>query len=444
MNLFDQPSTPRRSVRLDTLLRLRWLAVAGQVVALFTIEFGFGFELPLLDCLAVVAVYSALTIFLRLKFRPQQRISAGQAALLLASDILELAILLAMTGGLQNPFSLLFVGSVLISATALPARMTMLLAGLAIVCATILLFVHDPLPWWREDPLELPWIYMVGVWISIVLSIGYISVHAWQITEQGRQLADALAATELVLEREHHLSLLDGLAAAAAHELGTPLAIISVVSRELERALGSSPHAEDVRILREQAQRCREILGKLADRPTPDAPFGNLSLSALIEDVVGPHRGPDIDIVVTQTHDDTPEPNTTRNPAILYGLGNLLENAADFAASRVDIATAWNGKEVAVTIRDDGPGFSPEMLARLGEPYVRGRRPERGSGASPEAGLGLGFFIAKTLLERTGGRISLSNSADPRGAVVRVEWDREDFEQPLPPQAETNALRPVA
>ena len=349
-----------------------------------------------------------------------------------------------MTGGLQNPFSLLFVGPVLISATALPARMTMLLAGLAIICATILVFVHDPLPWWREDPLELPWIYMVGVWISIVLSIGYISVHAWQIAEQGRQLADALAATELVLEREHHLSLLDGLAAAAAHELGTPLAIISVVSRELERALGSSPHAEDVRILRDQAQRCREILGKLADRPTPDAPFGNLSLSALIEDVVSPHRGPDIDIVVTRTHDDTPEPNTTRNPAILYGLGNLLENAADFATNQVDVATDWNDKEVAVTIRDDGPGFSPEMLARLGEPYVRGRRPEREAGSTPEAGLGLGFFIAKTLLERTGGRLSLANSTDPRGAVVRVEWDREDFEQPLPPQAETNPLRPVA
>ena len=172
---------------------------------------------------------------------------------MLASDIAELAILLALTGGLQNPFAFLFLGPVLISATALPARMTMGLAGLAILCATALVFVHDPLPWASDEPLELPAIYMIGVWLSIMLAIGYISIYAWQITEEGRQLADALAATELVLEREQHLSQLDGLAAAAAHELGTPLAIISVVSRELERALDDSPHAEDVRILRDQA-----------------------------------------------------------------------------------------------------------------------------------------------------------------------------------------------
>jgi two-component system, sensor histidine kinase RegB len=441
MILFDQESTPARSVRLDTLLRLRWLAVIGQVAAVLVVQFGFDFELEFPECLTVIGLYAALTILVRIKLRGQRRIAANRAAQLLASDIAELAILLALTGGLQNPFAFLFLGPVLISATALPARMTMGLAAFAILCATALVFIHDPLPWASDDPLELPAIYMIGVWLSIMLSIGYISIYAWQITEEGRQLADALAATELVLEREQHLSQLDGLAAAAAHELGTPLAIISVVSRELERALASSPHAEDVRILRDQALRCREILGKLAERPTPDEPFEHLTLSALIEDVVAPRRGSAVVIAVTTGGDGSPEPVGTRNPAILYGLGNLVENAVDFASKRVDVVANWTSSQVTVSVHDDGPGFSPEVLARLGEPYVRGPRPRRMPAAAEEAGLGLGFFIAKTLLERSGARISMENSpTPPRGAVVTIEWDRNTFERPYAPVARPEPL----
>jgi two-component system sensor histidine kinase RegB len=434
MILFDRQFATARSVRLDTLMGLRWLVVLGQTVAVFVVQFAFDFEIEFPECLTVIAIYAALTIFVRLKFKGQRRIAAGHAALLLASDIAELAGLLALTGGLQNPFAFLFLGPVLISATALPARMTMGLAGFAILCATVLVFVHDPLPWPSDEPFELPAIYVIGIWLAIMLAIGYISIYAWQITEEGRQLADALAATELVLEREQHLSQLDGLAAAAAHELGTPLAIISVVSRELERALADSPHTEDVRILRDQAMRCREILGKLAERPTPDEPFEHMSLSALIEDVVAPHRGAGIEIAVTNNGNGSPEPVGGRNPAILYGLGNLVENAVDFAAKRVDLVVDWSPVIVRVTIRDDGPGFAPEILARLGEPYVRGRRPQRMPAASDEPGLGLGFFIAKTLLERSGARISMNNSApDARGAVVQVEWDRNTFERPYTP-----------
>ncbi|MGZ3409581.1 MAG: ActS/PrrB/RegB family redox-sensitive histidine kinase [Xanthobacteraceae bacterium] len=441
MNLFDQEYAPRRSVRLDTLLRLRWLAVIGQVAAVLVVQYGFDFEIDFPECLTVIALYAALTVFVRLKLRGQRRIAAKHAALLLASDIAELAALLALTGGLQNPFAFLFLGPVLISATALPARMTMGLAGFAILCATALVFVHDPLPWASDEPLELPAIYMIGIWLSIMLAIGYISIYAWQITEEGRQLADALAATELVLEREQHLSQLDGLAAAAAHELGTPLAIISVVSRELERALEDSPHAEDVRILRDQAMRCREILGKLAERPTPDEPFEHLTLSALIEDVVAPRRRSGIEIVVTSGGDGSPEPVGGRNPAILYGLGNLLENALDFATKRVDMTANWTATLVHVSIRDDGPGFLPEILARLGEPYVRGPRPQQGPAAADEAGLGLGFFIAKTLLERSGAQISMENVQSPsHGAVIQIEWDRDTFERPYAPVARPAAL----
>jgi two-component system sensor histidine kinase RegB len=315
--------------------------------------------------------------------------------------------------------------------------MTLILGGFAAVCATVLVFFHMPLPWASDDALTLPPIYMLGIWLSLLLAIGVISAYAWQVAEEARLLADALASTELVLAREQHLSQLDGLAAAAAHELGTPLSTIAVVVRELENALEpGSPHSEDIKLLREQAQRCREILGKLTQLSS-SGPFDRMKLSALIEDVVGPHRNFGVAIDVVLPPDIALEPVGANNPGIVYGLGNLVENAVDFANSRVEVSARWSDEEVALTIADDGPGFAPEIMDRIGEPYVttRGRRdnPERET-----SGLGLGFFIAKTLLERSGAALAFVNRPTPEhGAVVRIRWARRDFE---PAESQAPAL----
>jgi two-component system sensor histidine kinase RegB len=294
----------------------------------------------------------------------------------------------------------------------------------------VLVFVHDPLPWGSEQPLDLPIAYVMGVWLSILLSTAFIGLHAWQVSEESRQLADALAATELVLAREQHLSQLDGLAAAAAHELGTPLATITLIAKELQLALKpDSEHAEDVRLLNEQTRRCRTILGKLTELSSGD-PYDRMKLSALIEEVVAPHRHFGVAIDIALSAGDAAEPVGGRNPAILYGLGNLLENAVDFARERVEVAAAWTRDDVAVTIIDDGPGFAPEIMERIGEPYVTSRRREHQDGEA--SGLGLGFFIAKTLLERSGASLDFRNRPFPdRGAVVRVQWGRNDFERPM-------------
>ncbi len=398
----------RRNVRLDTLLRLRWFAIIGQTTAVLAVYYAVEFPLPIWACMAVIAL----------------------SAWLLAFDIAELAVLLFLTGGLENPFAFLFLAPVLLSATALPPRITVMLGAFAVICATVLVFVHYPLPWDADDPLELPWIYLLGVWLSILLAIGFIGVYASQITEEGRQIAEALAATELVLAREQHLSQLDGLAAAAAHELGTPLSTISVVAKELELALEpQSPHLDDVRLLREQSQRCRDILAKLTQLSTGE-PFDLLPLSALIEEVVAPHRNFGIEIGIALADDPAP-PMGARNPAILYGLGNLLENAVDFAHSRVEVIADWSDENVAVTISDDGPGFAPEVMDRIGEPYVRSSKRRRMNAGGETTGLGLGFFIAKTLLERSGAMVDFENRAFPdRGAVIRIQWGRNDFERP--------------
>src|ERR1700709_39198 len=282
---------PHRYVRLDTILRLRWLAALGQLAAIFIVVQGLEFDLPIVPCIAIICLSALLSLVLQMAFNPMQRLEPAYAAALLALNIAELAGLLFFTGGLQNPVSFLFLGPVLVSATALPIRLTIALGVLAVVCATVLGFLHMPLPWESDEPMELPPIYLFGVWLSIVVAIGVTSLYAFQVTEEARKLSDALAATELVLTREQHLTQIDGLAAAAAHELGTPLSTIFLIARELEKTVHDNDHiAADLKTLREQAQRCRDILAKITQLSSSGAPFDRMPLSTLIEETVAPPR----------------------------------------------------------------------------------------------------------------------------------------------------------
>lgn len=418
----------QRHIRLDTILRLRWLAVLGQLAAIFIVAQGLEFNVEIVPCVSIIALSATLNLALQTVANPMQRLEPMQAAGLLALNIVELAGLLFFTGGLQNPFSFLFLAPVLISATALPARFTFGLGVLAVACASILFFFHFPLPWDSDDPLVLPPIYLVGVWLSIVLAIGVTSLYSFQVTEEARKLADALAATELVLTREQHLTQLDGLAAAAAHELGTPLATIFLISRELEKTVKDASFAADLKTLREQTQRCRDILSKITQLSSEGAPFDRMKLSELIEEVVAPHRDFGVDIKVRIAVAVAAEPVGSRNPAILYGVGNIVENAVDFARTSVEVNAWWNKDTIELVISDDGPGIPPDILKRIGEPYLsRRRNPDDGAGE--RRGLGLGVFIARTLLERTGAKVSFTNRTFPEhGAVVQINWPRERFE----------------
>jgi two-component system, sensor histidine kinase RegB len=416
---------PRPHVRLDTILRLRWLAVLGQLATIFVVEQALDFELPLIPCLSVIAFSASVNIALQIAFNPMQRLQPLHAAGLLALMIAELDALLFLTGGIDNPFSILVLAPTLIAATALPPRLTLALAAFAAASATALAIWHLPLPWTEENPLVLPTTYNVAVWLSTIVAIAVTSLYAFQATEQARKLSDALAAAELVLTREQHLTQLDGLAAAAAHELGTPLSTITLIVRELEKSLDpATAIAADIRMLREQTQRCRDILAKLTQLSSAGAPFDRMRLSALVEEAVAPHRDFGIAIRVRQTAPGKNEPVTRRNPAVLYGLGNILENAVDFARETVEVDAWWDSRNVEIVIADDGPGIAPDILRKIGEPYLSRRPPDSGSG-----GLGLGIFIARTLLERSGAKVSFRNRVFPaHGAIVHVMWPREDFD----------------
>jgi len=416
-------------LRLRTLVRLRWLAVVGQTVAVLGVYFLLGFPLPIGLCLAAIALSAWLNLFLTVRWRKSIRLQPSHAGLLLAYDIFQLAVLLYLTGGLENPFAFLFLVPVTISATSLPLKWTLWLGAIAFVCATFLTINHLPLPWTPDVPLILPDAYIAGMWAAIMCGVVFSALYARRIAEEARQMSAALSATEMVLAREQRLSALDGFAAAAAHELGTPLATIALVAKELKRELPvNDPHTEDIDLLVSQAGRCREILARLANR---DAEAGEIyqrtTMLAMIEDLIAPLRGSDVEITVASPAAIGPEPVFRRNPAIAYGLGNLLENAVDFAAANVAVEARWTATSVAISVSDDGPGFHQDVFDRLGDPFVT-TRPSYGAEPDEDGGhdgMGLGFFIAKTLLERSGAVVSLSNRPAPQhGAVVQVVWPR--------------------
>ncbi len=431
-----------RRLWLSTLIRLRWLAVIGQSLAVAVIGLWFEFPLPIGLCFTLIALSALLNISLRLVFRSAQRLDPIWAMALLAYDILQLSGLLYLTGGLQNPFAILLLAPVMVSATSMQPDKTFVLGILALVAASLLAFFHQPLPWFEGEIFQIPLHYLSGLWIALACALVFMAFYAFRVAEEARQLADALSATELVLQREQHLSALDGLAAAAAHELGTPLGTIALVAGELEKEMaGGDPHAEDIKLLRSQSQRCREILTKLTSLShEPEEHFGRLPLSHIMEEITAPHREFGVELKLT-SDGAGPEPVAPRNPGMVYGLGNLVENAVDFAETQVHLHSRWDEGTVSVVISDDGPGFPADIIDRLGAPYVTtrqaGARTPRGENGGEHGGLGLGFFIAKTLLERSGARLSLSNRRTPeRGAMIRVTWSQTAFQGATDPKRE--------
>ncbi len=426
-------------LRLQTIVRLRWLAVLGQTITVIGAYWVLGIDLPIGGCLAVIALSAWINVALRIRYPASQRLKSHYAFIMLGYDILQLAALLYLTGGLENPFAFLLIAPVTVSASTLPIRITAALGALTIVAATILTSFHHPLPWFHHSNLLLPFPYVMGVWAAVVSGILFIGFYSWRTAEEARRMAEALAAAEMVLAREQKLSALDGLAAAAAHGLGTPLATIAVVTKELMRdAKPADPHYEDVVLLRAQAERCREILAEISGGGEQhDLIVSRLPLSHLIEEVVAPHRLVAVPIEVkTGAQGVAPrsaaaqEPVAERNPGVLYGLGNLVENAIDFAASKVEVEARWSNDEVEIVIADDGAGFPPNVLEQLGEPFVTTRPAGGWRQEAPDEhiGMGLGFFIAKTLLERSGATLALANRPQG-GARVSVIWSRVKFEQ---------------
>jgi len=425
-------------IRMRTLVFLRWVAILGQIIAITVAQRAFGlvFEVGFAYlAIGLAVVGNLVAIFI---YPENKRLSEAEALMMLLFDLLQLSFLLAVTGGLSNPFALLILAPVTIAASLLPARDTVVLGGLAIIIVSALALWSVPLQTAQGFELRMPEIFVFGFWTAIVIGVLFLGFYARRVTEDSQTMSQALLATQMALSREQKLTDLGGVVAAAAHELGTPLATIKLVSSELKDELEDRPDLlDDVSLIRAQADRCRDILRSMGRAGKDDTHLRRAPLETVVREAAEPHleRGKDIEFHIgPRDGANAQQPNIHRKPEIIHGLRNLIQNAVDFAESTVEVDVNWYDDRVYLRIMDDGRGFDPRIIGRIGDPFVRRRKPGSEDGKRPGyEGMGLGLFIAKTLLERAGAELSFSNRGDPsdaksRGAVVEVVWSRDQIE----------------
>ena len=420
LSMAEQAHPAMGRVRVRTLLTIRWLAIAGQLAALLMVDKVMQFNLPMVPAMITIGISLAVNLWILTRYNSNQWHHDRGATAYLAFDIVQLAVMLFLTGGLDNPFALLFLVPVTISATILSLRSAIYLGVLAVFCVSFLAVYHLPLPW-PAPGFQLPQMYAAAIWVSLILGTVFLMFYAWRVAEETRRMSDALAATQIHLSQERELSALGSLAAAAAHELGTPLGTIALVVKELLHGQpeGGEVHT-DLELLDGEVARCRTILASLAQDPSAgvDPAVSQLGFDALINDISEDYGDDDTAVRVTANAamPGTPAPLMRRSPELMQGLGNLIENATEFARSRVELEYSWDAEQVELTISDDGPGFAANILGLLGDPYIS-TRPDSGR-------MGLGVFISKTLLERTGAALHFFNRGRGLGATVVIRWPR--------------------
>ena len=416
-------------VRLRTLVILRWIAILGQIIALIVSVRILGLDLEV--GLAAMAIGASIiaNLFSTFLYPETKRLSELEAMLMLLFDLLQLCLLLYLTGGLNNPFALLVLAPVTIAATFLRLRDTAILGIITILILTALAAWHIPLRSMAGDVLQMPDLFRFGFWVALVIGVVFLGAYARLITSEIHEMSDALLATQMALAREQKLTDLGGVVAAAAHELGTPLATIKLVSGELLDELGDDPDlADDVRLIGEQANRCTAILRSMGRAGKDDLHMRRVPLEGLLREAAEPHlmRGKRLEFVISdETEMPARQPIIERRPEIVHGLRNLVQNAVDFSSDKVLIESTWTDKSVSVRISDDGPGYPSAILARIGDPFMRRREDTSRPGYE---GMGLGLFIAKTLLERSGARLDFANGGSLGGALVAVTWNRDQID----------------
>ncbi len=434
--------TDSESVRLRTLILLRWMAIGGQLVAIAVAERYYSLQLPLGLCFLVVGAAVVANLISIFVFPENKRLTEIEAMLVLLFDLTQLSFLLYLTGGLTNPFALLILAPVVISASALRLRTTIILGMISICLVTLTTYVNLPLRFADGSVLTVPPLFEFGFWLSILIGILFLGLYSHRVAAEIRSMSQALLATQMALAREQKLTDLGGVVAAAAHELGTPLATIKLVSAELMEELADRPDLrDDAALIRDQADRCRDILRSMGRAGKDDLHLRRAPLGAVVREAAEPHlnRGKQVLFEIGPGGSGTErQPLIQRRPEVIHGLRNLLQNAVDFARSTVWVDVEWSERAISITIVDDGEGFPPGLIGRIGDPFVRQRRPTQDPAARPGyEGMGLGLFIAKTLLERSGAELTFANGSDPflssdqrperSGAIVEVIWRAADL-----------------
>ena len=407
-----------------TLVFLRWIAIFGQIFSVNLVFFFLDLNFPVMLCHVVILVGFLTNIYLQFGLKVTLLKDLYSSSFLMY-DIIQLSILLFLTGGIFNPFAILLIVPTIVSSTFLSMGSTIILGSSTILILFVLTFFNMPLPGMEEYVLSFPNYYVTGILISLIIGLIFLSYFGIRFAGETKKRSDALNKLQQILAKEYELESLGGQAAAAAHSLGTPLATISVVSKELRKEVGdNSKLTKDIDLLISQTKRCSEILKKISQKKIISDEFlSSMSLEDLLDEIIKSFKESSEKKIVLNTDKDLNKIDIKRNPELIYGLRNFIGNAVKFANQNILISIISDNINLYVLIEDDGPGFPDDIIKALGEPYIK----SRSKLSKDNAGLGLGTFLGKTLLERQSAVIFFENRSALKGAKVKIKWSINDL-----------------
>ena len=412
----------KENLNLDksTLTILRYIAIIGQFIAINIVYFYLSLPFPIELSYLIIFIGLLTNIYLQFGIKINQ-LKDLYAAIFLIYDLIQLSFLLYLTGGIFNPFSFLLIIPAIVSSTFLSMGTTIILGLVTSLLLFVISFFYLPLPGENMNLLHFPDFYKIGIIISILIGLMFLSYFGIRFAGETKKRSEALNKLQEVIAKEYELESLGGQAAAAAHSLGTPLATIAVVAKELKKEIGDNKDiSKDIDLLISQTKRCSEILKKISKKQIEEDIFlSSIKLEDLLEEIIDSFKetsSKKIDLILDN---DNNKINIERTPEIIYGLRNFIGNAVKFSKSKVKISLKSDPNKIEIKINDDGPGIPDDIIKKIGEPYIKSKSIELNS----NSGLGLGTFLGKTLLERQGANLSFRRNNDLGGALVIIRWD---------------------
>ena len=407
-----------------TLVFLRWIAIFGQLVSVNIVYFFLDLNFPVLLCHIVILTGLFTNLYLQFGLKATLLKDLYSSSFLMY-DIIQLSILLFLTGGIFNPFAILLIVPTIVSSTFLSMGSTIILGALTIILLFVLTFFNMPLPGMEEYVLSFPNYYVTGILISLIIGLIFLSYFGIRFSGETKKRSNALNKLQQILAKEYELESLGGQAAAAAHSLGTPLATISVVSKEMRKEVGdNSKLTKDIDLLISQTKRCSEILKKISQKKIISDEFlSSMNLESLLDEIIKSFKESSEKNIQLNTEKDINKIDIKRNPELVYGLRNFIGNAVKFSSQNILISIISDNINLYILIEDDGPGFPEDIIKALGEPYIK----SRSKLSKNNVGLGLGTFLGKTLLERQSAIISFENDSSLNGAKVKIKWRINDL-----------------
>ena len=425
MNLSDLfKSEENLQLEKKTLVFLRWIAIIGQLIAIYTVYFIFKFEFQALYCSLIIFLGAITNLYLYFWFKKNE-LTSLESTFFLFYDLFQLSFLLFLTGGIKNPFVIFLIVPSIVSSTLLTLKNTFTLALATILFLILITFYHFPLPHPGNLHFHVPNYYLYSVPMAVVIALVFLSYFNARFGLESRKRSAALKELELVLAKEQELESIGLQAAAAVHSLGTPLSTITVIAKELKKETFKNPqYSKDIDLLLSQAKRCSEILKKISKAQIDDHKFiSEVTMQNLLIEISRSFEEISEKKIILNLDNAKKKILIDRSVEITYGIRNFVGNAVKFSKNKVMINLDCDSKHVKITISDDGPGFPEDVSKKIGQPYIATRSKDLGS----KAGLGLGTFIGKTLLERKKANLNFSNLEKKEGAIVTIIWKNSDI-----------------